>query len=69
MVEHAELSPSGDVLAVCMKVSKWFGLKVRYVGFVFSIKQSSVIGQIASGKRENGVWMSDNEKIAKDKAA
>ncbi len=68
-VEHAELSPSGTHLAVCMKVSRWFGLKIRYVGFVYSINDSSVIGQIASGKRENGVWQSDNEKDQKNEAA
>lgn len=68
-VENAEMSPSNTHLAVCMKVSKWFGLRVRYIGFVYSISDSSVVGKIASGKRENGVWLSDGQRDPKAKAA
>lgn len=61
-VESAVLSPDKQKLAVCMEVKTWLGLKVRYAGFVFLIKDEEVIGKISLGRREKGNWLMDNSQ-------
>lgn len=68
-VESAQASASGNHLAVCMKVSSWLGLRIRYAGFIYSVVESSIIGSISIGRRENGVWVQDPEGGTKVAAA
>ena len=56
-IESAELSPSGSHLAVCIRITTWLGLRVKYAGFIYSINEKSILGKVSSGKREDGVWM------------
>ncbi|MBI2267873.1 MAG: DEAD/DEAH box helicase [Candidatus Blackburnbacteria bacterium] len=59
-VESAVLSPDKGKLAVCIEVKTWLGLKVRYAGLVFLIKDEEVIGKISLGRREKGNWLMEN---------
>lgn len=56
-VENAELSPDGKKLAVVLEVKTWIGLKVRYLGMIYSIEDQNIIGRIVSGKRSNEGWI------------
>ncbi|MBI4396479.1 MAG: DEAD/DEAH box helicase [Elusimicrobia bacterium] len=55
-VESAERSPDGRHLAVCVEVRTMLGWKVRHAGMLYSFEDQAVIGRIAMGKREKGVW-------------
>jgi len=56
-VEGSELSPDGQHLSVCLKLRFWLGLKVRYVGLVYSIGDDAIVGRIAMGKRDERGWI------------
>ena len=56
-VEDAELSPSGENLAVALEVRTWVGLKVRHVGLVYSIQDNVSIGRAVTGKRGDKGWV------------
>jgi hypothetical protein len=58
-IESAELSPDGQRLAVCLKVKKWIGLKVRHIGLFYSIPDNAIIGKIAFGKRSTSGWVAE----------
>lgn len=61
IVESAELSVDENKLAVCLKIKTWMGLKTRFSGIIFSIKDKAIVGKFIMGKRENGYW---NEDVA-----
>lgn len=62
-VESAELSPNGQNLGVCVEVKTLFGLKKRFAGLVYSIKDQSVLGKVQIGKREGGRWNMDRLSV------
>lgn len=49
-IKNAEVSPDEQKLAVCLEIKSWLGLKLRYAGFLFSIKDQAIEGRIALGK-------------------
>lgn len=58
-VEMAELSPNDQNLAVCFEIRAWLGLKVRYAGFIYSIQNKNIVGQITVGRRDKNGWQVD----------
>lgn len=46
-IDAAVASPSGNLLAVALDVSKWFGMIRLRKGFLFSIANPSIVGRIA----------------------
>lgn len=56
-VQAAELSPSSKHIAVHLEIKTWGGLKTRYAGFLFSIKDVSIVGRVAIGRyiQKNGI--------------
>jgi hypothetical protein len=56
-VQTGLISPDKKHLAVCVEVKTWAGLKTRYAGFVYSIKDTSIVGRVALGKRESSGWV------------
>lgn len=59
-IEFAELSPDGTRIAFSAEVRVLLGLKLRYVGGLFSLPEKSIIGKIPFGKRQNGSWFEVN---------
>lgn len=59
-VETAELSPDKKYLAVCLEVRSWFGLKVTYAGFIYSINDNTIVGSLEYGKRKDNLWIKDD---------
>lgn len=56
-VESAQQSPDGQKLAACVEQKKLLGLRMRYLGFVYSVAERAIIGKVATGKRgENSKW-------------
>ncbi len=56
-VEATEVAPDGKHIAVCLEIRTLLGLKLRRGGLIYSIEDNLVVGRIAKGKRENGVWV------------
>jgi superfamily II DNA or RNA helicase len=56
-IEGALLSPGGDQLAVCLETKSWLGLKTRYAGFLYAIRDRAAVGRIVLGKREAEGWV------------
>jgi superfamily II DNA or RNA helicase len=56
-VKSAELSPTGDCIAVFLESKSWIGFKVRHIGVVYSLKNNTIIGYAAVGKREGRNWI------------
>jgi hypothetical protein len=50
IVKAAELSPSGQCLAVYFEIKRWMGLKVIKAGLFYSLSEHSIIGHIAKTK-------------------
>ena len=63
-IEAAELSPDGNHLAVALEIKDWLGLRTRYAGLIFSIKDNAIDGHIVLGKRGSQNWIL--EKNARD---
>ncbi len=61
-VESVERSPKGTLVSVCIKLSSRFGLGVKYAGFIYSLKDKVVVGQIRIGKRKGSTWKIETEK-------
>jgi superfamily II DNA or RNA helicase len=55
-IESAVLSPDNQRLAACAEVLTWMGLRKKLCGFVFSSSEGSIVGRIASGKRDDDGW-------------
>lgn len=60
-IESAQLSPDGQHLAVCSEVQTMFGLRTRHAGFVYSLKDQSIIGRVVLGKRTTDGWAIDKD--------
>ncbi|MBY0612143.1 MAG: DEAD/DEAH box helicase [Beijerinckiaceae bacterium] len=58
-VEAAVISPAKQHLAVCSESKKLLGLKVRQVGVIYDIKDNSIIGRLAEGKRNAQGWVAE----------
>jgi superfamily II DNA or RNA helicase len=55
-IESVQASPDGNQLAVCAEQKKLLGLRIRYIGFVYSMTNRAIVGRLAVGKRANLVW-------------
>ena len=55
-VETAVMAPDKRHLAMCVEARTLLGLKKRYVGFLYSIVNRSIIGRIAQGRRTSEGW-------------
>jgi hypothetical protein len=50
-------SPGGRKLAVCGEVTSWFGLKVRYIGFILNTAEAyEISGRAVRGYRGKDGW-------------
>jgi superfamily II DNA or RNA helicase len=58
-IEFTELSPDKKLLAFSGEVRTFLGLKLRYVGGLFSIEENMILGKLSLGRRENGAWVED----------
>lgn len=54
--ESARVSPSGNHIAVCLKVQRFLGLKTSYAGLVYSLADKAVVGRIVVGARDGKGW-------------
>jgi len=52
-------SPDKTVLAVCVELRLWLGLKVRHAGFVFNVGSDSIKGSVGIGRREGTYWQQE----------
>lgn len=57
IIESVQASPDGKHLAVCAEQKRLLGLRIRYIGFLYSVADRAVIGKLAVGKRENLAWV------------
>jgi hypothetical protein len=55
-VEAAILSPSKRHLAACAESKSYLGLRVSYVGAIYDLEDSSIVGRVPEGKRNAGNW-------------
>jgi hypothetical protein len=55
-VEAALLSPDASHLAGCVQVRTLLGLKTNHAGFIYSLKDKSLVGKIPLGKRTDQGW-------------
>ncbi len=55
-VEAAVLSPSKTHLAICSESKTMLGLRVRHLGAMYDLSDSSLVGRVAEGKRQGNVW-------------
>ncbi|USN53812.1 MAG: DEAD/DEAH box helicase [Candidatus Nomurabacteria bacterium] len=55
-IETAEVSPSDDILAASIELRTFLGLRVSHIGVLYSIKDGSVVGRVARGKRGDKGW-------------
>jgi ERCC4-related helicase len=56
-IEAAVRSPAGGHLATCSEVRSMWGMRLRQVGAIYNIEDSSIIGRLAVGKRGPGNWV------------
>lgn len=54
-------SPSGEHVVACAEVKTMMGFRVRQVGAMFEIATNSIVGRVASGKRDRGHWVEQSE--------
>jgi hypothetical protein len=55
-VESVQASPDGRQLAVCAEQKKLLGLRIRHIGFVYSVTERAIIGRLVIGKRSKNTW-------------
>lgn len=55
-IEAAELSPSKEMLAVCLETKNWLGLNTRQAGITYSLRDNAVTGRVVIGKRNQVSW-------------
>lgn len=56
-IEASVFSSNKNIIAVCAEVRTWAGLQTRYAGFLYSIKDKSIVGHVVRGKRTLGSWV------------
>jgi hypothetical protein len=56
-VEAAVLAPGGRHLAVCSEIRTLLGFRVHQAGFVYAIKNNSVVGRVVQGRRASKGWL------------
>jgi superfamily II DNA or RNA helicase len=56
-VETAVLSPDKQHLAVCLKYRTLLGLRLYYIGLVYSLAKQRILGQIVQGQRFSSGWV------------
>jgi len=56
-VEGAQFSPNKEYLAVVLEVRTFLGFVMRQVGLLYSLKEKTVAGRIAKGKRGASGWV------------
>ncbi len=49
-------SPAAPVAAVVVESEKWYWLKKRRHGFVYEMREGRIVGKVATGKLNNGIW-------------
>jgi superfamily II DNA or RNA helicase len=55
-IESAILSPDKQHLAVCSEVRTLLGLRLRHAGFLYSFKETAIVGGVALGHRTSDKW-------------
>jgi SNF2 family DNA or RNA helicase len=53
------ISTTGNALAICAESKAFLGLKISYLGCVFSPRQREIVGRVTRGKRSKNVWIPD----------
>jgi hypothetical protein len=55
-VESALVSPDGKIIAACVEMKDWFGLRLRQAGVLYSVEDNSIVGRIVTGERTSTGW-------------
>jgi hypothetical protein len=55
-IESAILSPDKQHLAVCSEVRTLLGLRLRHAGFLYTLKDKTIIGRVTLGHRTSNTW-------------
>jgi hypothetical protein len=55
-VEAAVLSPDKRHLAICSQARTLLGFRVHYAGCIYTVKDRSVVGRVAQGRRTSEGW-------------
>jgi hypothetical protein len=58
-IEFTELSPDGKHIAFSSEARSLLGLKLRFIGGLFSVNENVIVGKIVRGKREATGWIED----------
>lgn len=59
-VVAASLSPDKSHLAVCAEVRTLLGLQRRHTGVIYSLRDNSIVGRVALGRRTSAGWLDDS---------
>lgn len=62
-VVAASLSPDKSHLAVCAEVRTLLGLQRRHAGAIYSLRDNSIVGRVALGKRTPAGWLDDSRQV------
>jgi hypothetical protein len=57
-IEAAHVSPDKQHVAICSEVRTLLGLRVQQAGLLYSMRDGSIVGRIAIGKRTPKGWIS-----------
>jgi len=63
-IEAGMLSPDGNRLAVCATVKTILGFRTRQAGAIFEIKEESIVGRVAYGRRTPAGWQVEQVETA-----
>ncbi len=61
-VVAASLSPDKSHLAVCAEVRTLLGLQRRHTGAIYSLRDNSIVGRVALGRRTSAGWLDDSRQ-------
>lgn len=61
-VVAASLSPDKSHLAVCAEVRTLLGLQRRHTGAIYSLRDNSIVGRVALGRRTSVGWLDDSRQ-------
>lgn len=53
----SKYSDSKNLTALCVEMKAFLGIKMRYIGLIYSIKDNRIIGQLSLGKRDKTKWI------------
>jgi superfamily II DNA or RNA helicase len=56
-LEYVKFSPDGSKLAICVLLKSLLGFKTKYLGVIYSLTDSTVMGRIAKGSRTSIGWV------------